>query len=866
MTAQPAVLSDFTQSGLLDESLALLDALVPPGTGQRWWQATARQQLHDELFRYFLALPQYAVESRDYTEAPKLALLACLSPNAANVQAPHKKPPLSRPVALGLVEQGRASLRQLVALTAVYNDLVRCFGSAIVDAPVGSGAKTTARPAALLASEFLDQNNRTLPMSSPPGYDIPSKPPGGGKFETHLKVADQIEALLTKCLPFSLQGSWGVAPPRQIANYFAKLDAVDYWLITGLQQNGNLRADAANLTLWIWGLVFSFTARAYLADFLCSFTRFALPLDRLYEETRYGAKINVSLDSAGHTGWPVLTKRVYNAFTAIGLVELLTGKMLHLDSPPGDGYLKTEGAPLKTLGALDDFDRTWSGSARIHSQIVSELRPAFDTVLQFEYDPGRNVKSLVPWEPALKLDGLRQRMMSHAFAAIALPAEEKPKSVKKQSKPGKRPKIDSGPFNCCGHFITHLKLAVAEQLTKQLSARLGVSMVKKQKDFGAFVMVSCGSERWGGNQLPHYEHRDGFTFDISVPHNYLKWETGDVLESADGAAQANRKNSPKSVGKATGVPLPPMSDTSYHALGNPEDLTKDSTLAKAVPQLAAKLIRGETKDLGTLFDIFAGTPIQLTPDGKPNDDLQRPNLIGHVALALAGVRKWIYASYYEHFFALQALGALFSSSDWLKFFANETSQIARLIAGAEFYWAPLDHHNHWHVVFNKNANNKISSLGPPAVQLTNELETQLSVWDALGVDLESCATDFENRKRRMVNQSFFLSAVKEQGDILYSLIKFLSNRDKDQDRLEKIRSADFLKKIAEAIEKVSYDDIPSKVEKDYQDWVKESDLAKRHPRPKGQLPKTWKPWPSDIEAPDLTPDAPDSDDGVTDTA
>src|SRR6266478_5961739 len=139
MTTQPAVLTDFSQSGLLDESLALLDALAPPGSGERWWQATARRQLHDELFRYFLALPQYAVGAIDYTDAPRIALEASLSASAAYAQAPHKKPPLSRPVALSRVEQGRTKLRQLVTLSTIYNALVQNFGALTVNAAIGFG-------------------------------------------------------------------------------------------------------------------------------------------------------------------------------------------------------------------------------------------------------------------------------------------------------------------------------------------------------------------------------------------------------------------------------------------------------------------------------------------------------------------------------------------------------------------------------------------------------------------------------------------------------------------------------------------------------------------------------------------------------
>jgi formylmethanofuran dehydrogenase subunit A len=53
---------------------------------------------------------------------------------------------------------------------------------------------------------------------------------------------------------------------------------------------------------------------------------------------------------------------------------------------------------------------------------------------------------------------------------------------------------------------------------------------------------------------------------------------------------------------------------------------------------------------------FSGLPILRSgADLSPDDNLLRDNLAGHVALALAGVRKWIYASPAQHVIALEAV-------------------------------------------------------------------------------------------------------------------------------------------------------------------------------------------------------------------
>lgn len=868
-----SLLTDFSQSGLLDESLALVDALAPPVSRERWWESAARLQLHDELFRYFVALPRYAV-SAHYVEAPRIALEACLSANASNARPPHHKPPLpplSRPVALTMVEGARARLRNLVALPAIQAALVDTFGSVIVNASVGPGGKSAERPAILLVQAF----NQTLSATGGSSYPIPANAAGYREFTLHRAVADQIKQILSQTLPFSVSRAstdagttdgWGISPPVQIAGLMHRLDGLDAWLIDGLQVRGALRQDQTGLPLWIWGLALSFTARAYLTDFLCSFTRVALPLDRLYEETRNGAKANLSLDSGGRGRFLVQTKGVYNAYTAVGLVELLSSDPLaHMDAP--QGYLKNRGS-LRELGALGPFDDFWRGQgAPAHSLVLAELRRAFDKpVLRFQYDPGPDVKQPVALDP-MTLEDLRRRMLQHALPAVKVPEEAKPTSKMSPSKkPKAPPKSDSQPYRVCGHFITHVKLAVAKQLAELLSEQVRADHPGIPRQGADYIRISVGSERWGGNHLPHFEHRDGFTFDISIPNLYLQWATGEISPTGSPPAAGRRKDMPKPV-KVIGVPEPPFSDQSFFPLANAGDeVIRDRVFSGAVKSLAAALMKGET-NVGDGLNLFAGTPVLLGADGDVDDDVLVPNLIGHVALQLAGVRKWVYASYYEHFFAIQVVSALFRSSEWPKTLREETARLAGLIVQAEFIWRPTDHYDHWHVVFNSSST-RLSSLGPDAFRVdVDEFKSQLAIWSVLGVNIALLREALEPRE--LANASMFTLAVAERKEILELLKSVLPKEpttDAEKTAAKERRAAQvtFVHTLADAINRASYQDIPSLTNTHWKDWVRNSGLAVRHRAPDGPLPKHWKRWKSDIEAPDLEPGEGQSGDDVSD--
>src|SRR5262249_28862721 len=127
-------------------------------------------------------------------------------------------------------------------------------------------------------------------------------------------------------------------------------------------------------------------------------------------------------------------------------------------------------------------------------------------------------------------------------------------------------------------------------------------------------------------------------------------------------------------------------------------ITRDPKLVAAFGYLVTALMAGEPGD-DNLWDAFAGTPTLLSPSGEPDDSGLIANPVWQAALALAGVVKWVFCSWYEHLFAVRAIGGLLALGKCPLSLEPQAKVVRPTIANAEFYWAPVDHHNHWHVVF-----------------------------------------------------------------------------------------------------------------------------------------------------------------------
>jgi len=301
-------------------------------------------------------------------------------------------------------------------------------------------------------------------------------------------------------------------------------------------------------------------------------------------------------------------------------------------------------------------------------------------------------------------------------------------------------------------------------------------------------------------------------------------------------------------------------------------ITADKRLKGAFDNLVAALMSDESGDEAD-WDTLAGTPT-LRKAGQWDNSALTANLIGHVALALSGVVKWVFASWYEHLFAIRAVSALLAPGKCPNPLETQVVAIRELISKAEFYWAPEDHHDHWHVVFAK-ANDPRHSLGPtPYVidAIEPKLINWIRLWDALGVEFfpapEAQPTLKPMFKQQLATreiQGHFPDAAKEKDDIVKELTNFETevrrlSKDAAQARMTLRKQA--LDLVVSAIAAAKWSDIPSLADNpSYQDWVKNSQLYKDHKLiiPKGCRLDKWVPWPSDTDP--LRPEElpPDSD-------
>ncbi len=844
-----------SQSELLDESLALFAALLntPDSSNEPWWGKRARQELHDELFRYFVALGGYGTGAR--ADLPRLALTACISGRKTRVP---NAPAIAKPVQLGLLEVKRNSLRDVVRLAKLEADLSASFGPQIV-----SNGGQSPRPADQLAKKFLESRNN-LGLSGITRDSIAKWDNGKTDFTTHKEVAKAVQAVLEDCLPF---GDWGVSLPRGIGSWFDKIDEVEQWLAGAM--DGTPHQD-----LLAFGLAMTATARAYLADAVCAMVRVALPLHRLYEETRLGIEAMLPMSCRNDSKQPaVKTKRHYNSYMAVGLVELLTGKpMPHLDPSVGDGYLNQSFA-LRNFCAWQPLLNFWGrgGDGTVHQQFVNALEvygSAKDweslPVLQVFYYPKtpNDTSNYIP------VEDLRKLMKAHAFPALDLPKPEKDSSKATQP-PGKGQKkpdnkaanaayktcghfIDK--YDTCGHFITHLRLHVAIELSSRLAAALAKRSSPDLSPHGEhYIQIGGGSQRWGGNHLPHAEHRDGFTYDISCPMQYKPWATQQLKELPH-MSDPGKRQARKSV-FAVGVPTEDKDKGPYPLLAAVLNDSKkvDSIPRQAFSKLVKQLMEGKPGD-GDEWDNLAATPILLR-NGQLDDAGLVENLVGHVALVLAGVVKWIFSSWYEHLFALRATAALLAPGKCPDSLKLPAKTIRPAITGAKFYWKPLDHYDHWHVVFAMGTDPRHRhSLGPTPYQIhPGELLAWVTLWDALGVDLISFMKCLERRSIAHEHESEFADAVKERQTILEALEKLQASMEKMSDDavVEKRKLQDqTLDLLVEGIRAAKWRDIPSLAGNlNYKDWLKNSRLARRYKVDQAQRYELggWQTWPSDTD-------------------
>ena len=838
-----SIFSISSQEALLDESLAFLSAQTTAAlaSNEPWWGVNSRQQLHGELFRYFVALGFYPLG--EYVEAPRIALKVCVI--GGQVRGRSDSPAIVRAVRLANLGAERSALRNLVRLEKLENDLKECFGANIFSGGISPGPTRLADQLVELKAQDGERFQRL------PKGPIPHSTLGKSDFRTHVDVIKSAKIVLEQCLPF---GDFGISLPKEIQQLFAGIDLFEDWLVLKMSAS----PPPAYPGIIAAGLALIVTARAYVVDVVSSLVAVSLPLHRLYEESRprTTAPLDISASKFDRNRKPIQTKRAYNALMAVGLVELLTGALMpHMDSPPGNGYMQIT-VNLKDFYSLEPLLSFWKVGGGIHQQIIKALNSYISKpVQQVYYSPE---KGKAPPPPQyITVSDLRKLMQQHAFPSLTIPAG-RPQG--KSPKPEREKRKDTSAYNKCGHFITHLQLYVATSLSTLLATKLKDKFPKIPEKGEGYINIVVGSLRWGGNHLPHIEHRDGFTYDVSIPNKYLPWPTAS-LKSLPRLSEIGKRE-PDTTIQAIGIPNASKQYESVRAQkekrGKIIPITRDARLLDTFKKLITDLIAGKSGDDDS-WNAFAGTPILLDTSNKPDDSGLVANLIGHVALTLGGPAKWIFSSWYEHLFALRAIGGFLAPGKCPAPLEPYVASIRSKTAKAEFYWAPVDHHDHWHVVFSTSTD-RLHSLGPTHYRISQQdLNEKLRLWDELGVDLSSFARQFE--KREVSNSGLFPDAVEERKTMLQALSSLeasIKKLSKEEAESRKERQDATLTLLANQIASTHWGDIPSLAKaKSYTQWVRDSDLAKDYELPATHQVPNWQPWPSDITpAPPETPAPP----------
>ena len=786
-----------------------------------------------------------------------------------------RSPRLATPRNVGQLARRREALRSLVELKTLERDLKATFG---LKAFEGKLDKASVRPAEQIAIEWSVRRTTERGSTRPPIRHWSS---GTTDFARHIDVSKAVNDLVEECLPF---GPSGINLPAALQRDLTNLERFEAWVFDASLEGSPLTSD-----VFAVGIALALTARVYLADVTAALVGTALPLHRLYEESHPAIDQPISLVTPIEPKYKPQTaaaKSLYNAYMAVGLLEALTGQPMPHPDPGSDGYLKGD---LRDTFSVAAFKKFWGTDGARHAKILTAIEQYLQKPVLRRAFKG-NKKEPPKDLPPMTYGELRTLMLGHGYSRVRIPLpppgsegarSDKARDKAATAKPGKKaaePKPAKPPDDKFGHLVTHLQLHVAWQLATRMGRALGFE--GKQ-----FFEVGVGSERWGGNHRGHREHRDGFTYDIvGLPYKYRSWAT-DTFKRKPGATPApgdKKPSSDKGI-SAFGIPKTASGENSssagaptapaksggpktrkssedgverfpiklYAEEGKPNTkITRDENLATKFGELVDKLMNGDPVTRHEDWDEFAATPLLLDESDQPDDDKLRLNLVGHVALALSGVSKWVYASWYEHLFAVRVAAALLAPNKCPAGISTVAPVLRKVIATRDFFWAPEDHYDHWHVVFGAGVQ-RTDSLGPSHyVPDSDALGNWLLLWDALGVDLEAFRLDLQSREPQ--HAELFIGLVAERKLLLKLLqvIKTSHDAEREDDRKARAIQRDHhLDLLVKEIRAVTYKDIPSLAnEPTFEDWVRNSKLADRYKMPENYIGTHWKAWPSESDA------------------
>jgi len=666
-------------------------------------------------------------------------------------------PSISKPRRLASLERDLQQLRALVRTQNVFGKLKLSFGDAIVDSVV-SGSSIPGTPDQLWQAVQVEMEHPIATAREQP------------LFKLYLEVREAAGKVLEDDLPFGAKD--GTMPPK-FSEMFQWVEQLENSVARQLRSSrqGSLPSGASFLP---WGLAMAAVVRAYLVDLLAGMTLGLIPIPLLYWAPR--SLTRTTMAPGGQA-----TKELYNSYTAVALWEAWTGKPVeHVDRKErtaagdtwaGDGYLRRAGEDLPNLKNIaakcaGDFSAFWAPNApSFHVDIRKKLGSwsdrlkgipqsldAAETAAAKAAPPKTSAKS-VPHTGAKSAPNTGATQPAHGqtaesvaiaeahsvaqglplstqgyrpWALLEIPRLELPEGMMGTEPDESFKESFKTTWHRGAHLHVQVALFVAQRLTERLGEYTNLKPAIRKWDNGPWkapehkksqvLYIGDGSPRWGGNHQPHKEHRDGLTFDISHPFDFVPWEKRRARVSRSVELLCAY---PKASARLIHLP------NQYY---EPDYITHifDGGKVSAKNLMRAQLSSNEIQGLIEIVAAMLwGTPIH-EPDAS-SDDALRHNLIGHIALMLAGVRKWVYAGVIQHVYALGIVAQVLTKVEVAK------SMLQDFLG--EFYCAPNDHHNHWHVVFPTRESwlTRRSEEGqdqPPA------MEQVVRFWKRLGVDFD----------------------------------------------------------------------------------------------------------------------------------
>jgi hypothetical protein len=659
----------------------------------------------------------------------RLAVLASLGrPDKLTKSAKGSLPSESRPRRIDRIASDVARLRSAVTRDAALAQLRSAFGPPFVIPDLTEVDIGTAQS----IGEAVQRATA-----------LPRKPSTYGPvrgFDLHVQVRDLSQQVLGDDL-------WLDKLPQPLEAVFTTLNAVEDTLLAGfesLQTTSNPTVE----TLFPVGLVLVAALRAYVTEAIASYALGCLPIQLLYWASKALGQAAVG---------KVRVKKVYSAYTAVGLWEAWTGRQIpHVDrggdiAYSGPGYIfrgvSVPGLVSTSASAVNAFDAMWRDNGLgYHNQLVRRIQDLQKVVSAAPSPEAPRDKPAVKTKgdpltiyvkQALEFADKRQRATAWLeIPALRLPAFESDA-------------VD-GVLRTTWHRGAALHAQVALFVAEQLAQRLGEAAKiqpgwrtfvddtpapskdsKRKPADGSkwvttkrsshYVAIGDGAPRWGGNHAPHFEHRDGLVFDISIPYDYLPF----------------RKGTPESLGLVVDDDDPTANQEVYASY---ESLVRyraqqpryifahdeiwrlfDSKVRDPIAGWASEPPKDEAID--ELVAKLWGSPVHGDDVAPDSDALQR-DLIGHVALILAGVRRWVYAGVIEHVYAAGIVTQVLAN-------IAPSIVLEHAVKPTEFWCGADDHYNHWHVGFAPREDWLVAkrNSSPPVVDY-------VEMWKRLGVSLQ----------------------------------------------------------------------------------------------------------------------------------